>query len=215
MINSTSTRRSVAHQLKPRRNASSEVRHCELLPVNCFRAGRNFCTSSRRPDKRAARAADRARARRCRWRSAAGTSTPIGLARSADRSGRQQDNAGQRTMQRLTVGRRDAACHHAAPTEASPAHRNKNMPPAGALRPRDGPRGRRRVAVRGGWRQSHPVPRRPGQAEQTTARGASVRSNVKVRLTWRPARRPAPQGRVDGERDGDMNAVCWRSVQPA
>jgi hypothetical protein len=41
--------------------------------------------------------------------------------------------------------------------------------------------------------RSHPAHRRPGRAEQTTARAASVRTNVKVRLTWRPERRPAPQ----------------------
>lgn len=39
----------------------------------------------------------------------------------------------------------------------------------------------------------HPASRRPGRAEQTTARPASVRTCVKVRLTWRTGRRPAPQ----------------------
>lgn len=41
--------------------------------------------------------------------------------------------------------------------------------------------------------QGHPASRRPGRAEQTTARPASVRTCVKVRLTWRTGRRPAPQ----------------------
>jgi hypothetical protein len=65
-------------------------------------------------------------------------------------------------------------------------------PPAGALRLQDG---RRPPAGRGPWvvARSHPVCRRPGQAEQTTARPASVRTCVKVRLTWRAGRRPAPR----------------------
>ena len=41
--------------------------------------------------------------------------------------------------------------------------------------------------------QGHPASRRPGQAEQTPARPASVRTCVKVRLTWRTGRRPAPR----------------------
>lgn len=39
----------------------------------------------------------------------------------------------------------------------------------------------------------HPASRRSGQAEQTTARPASVRPSVKAVLTWRAGRRPAPQ----------------------
>ncbi len=64
------------------------------------------------------------------------------------------------------------------------------MPLAGALRLRDGRR--------------PPARRRPGQAEQTVARGASRRLIVEDQLTWRPGRRPAPPAvRVDGKRDGD------------
>lgn len=39
---------------------------------------------------------------------------------------------------------------------------------------------------------SHPARRRPGRAEQTSARAASARTHVKVHSTWRPGRRPAP-----------------------
>jgi hypothetical protein len=64
-------------------------------------------------------------------------------------------------------------------------------PPAGALRLQDG---RRPSAGSGPWvvAVGHPASRRPGQAEQTTARRASVRTCVNARLTWRTWRRPAP-----------------------
>jgi hypothetical protein len=39
---------------------------------------------------------------------------------------------------------------------------------------------------------SHPVRRRPGEAERAAARAASARTTVKVGLTWRPGWRPAP-----------------------
>lgn len=58
-------------------------------------------------------------------------------------------------------------------------------------------------AGRGPWvvAVGHPACHRPGRAEQTTAWPASVRTCVKVRLTWRARRRPAPQeggSRADG-----------------
>jgi hypothetical protein len=66
------------------------------------------------------------------------------------------------------------------------------LPPAGALRPRDG---RGPYAGRGGWVVARAIPPavNPERAEQTTARAASVRTRVKVGLTWRPGRRPAPR----------------------
>src|SRR5579859_1830242 len=53
MVNSTSTRRSVTHQLKPTCNGSSGVRQ-----LGCRAGVMSFCTGPRRPATRAARAAD-------------------------------------------------------------------------------------------------------------------------------------------------------------
>ena len=58
------------------------------------------------------------------------------------------------------------------------------------------------VTVRG-WLRSHPVRHRPGRSRADHRRGTSVRTGIKVRLTWRTGRRPAPlDGRVHGGRDG-------------
>ena len=74
-------------------------------------------------------------------------------------------------------------------------------PPAGALRLQDGRGNRRRVTVVGGC--GRPSRRhRPGQAEQTVARPASVRTCIKIRWTWRAGRRPAPQ-------EGGSTATGW------
>jgi hypothetical protein len=70
-----------------------------------------------------------------------------------------------------------------------------------------------RGSVRGsrsvGGRSAIPSALDPGQAEQTTARGASRRPTDKVRLSWRPGRWPAqPPVRVDGRRDGKIFELC-------
>jgi hypothetical protein len=65
-------------------------------------------------------------------------------------------------------------------------------PPAGARLAPGRPRSAHALRWVGSG-ASHPARHRPGQAEQTAARTASLRTHVKVRLTWRPERRPAPQ----------------------
>jgi hypothetical protein len=85
-------------------------------------------------------------------------------------------------------------------------------PPAGGPPAPGWPGGRGRVAVRG-WALSHPACPRPGQAEQTPARGASRRPTDKVRLSWRPGRGPAPpKVRVDGRRDDSVHPVGKATV---
>jgi hypothetical protein len=57
----------------------------------------------------------------------------------------------------------------------------------------------------------HPASHRPRRAEQTTARRASVRTCVNVRLTWRTGRRPAPTAGGSTAHGMARGQGCWLS----
>ncbi|RGC70300.1 hypothetical protein C5N14_07740 [Micromonospora sp. MW-13] len=163
--------------------------------------------------ERAARAATRARARR-----SADAPTPV-----TQHARRLARTAGSPVGRRMTTGRFPVGVVGRQPAGPRGRHprgvgerRRVRRRPAGwlaglrLLRLRRGRSGSRMAggpsAARGPWVVavgSHPARRRPGRAEQTTARPASVRTSRQGRLDWRAGRRPAPHGvRVDGRRDG-------------
>ena len=123
---------------------------------------------------------------------AAGANTRNVLgSRGGGSAGHRRGAAGRGGAGRSRVTRGLVAAHGPPAGAGAGCRLRLELPPAGALWLRDGQDPR---AGRGPWvvARDHPACRRPGRAEQTTARPASVRMCVKVRLTWRAGRRPAP-----------------------
>ena len=172
---------------------------------------RTFCTSSRRPDKRAARAADRARGLRSGRPSAPARANARRLARNADnRPGRREN---QREDQEMAAGpaagRRTRAGARAWSAHASTVGR---VAQGAALRSRclrrgppapGWPRSARPLRWVGGYAGTIPPAVDPGKPSRPP-RGCQGRTaGVALHLVTLGAVR-SHNGRVDGERDGQF-----------